>query len=284
MFRRITALAAGAVLAAALALAVTWPARATTATCTNVATPVTQPIGCGGIFLPLLGSGIQPNATSRTLTAASPSWNSPVTLSPYDPARSDQDLTVYEVCAFAVGNSPVSPSPTGTIPGPCGTNGAPVIDPLSGFNEYVAEVTPLGQHLGGTLNSLGNLCLSVQGVRNGPRHGLRWHVVLRTCNTYGAHFTAGSPSGLTHGIAGVVNLANRFQTWSPIPAAGGYVLGNNALSNNFRNTPFVLDDAAFRPGGPLLAYPENDGANQVWKVIGCTDPVTQLTPGFFACP
>ncbi len=114
-------------------------------------------------------------------------------------------------------------------------------------------------------------------------HALRWHVVDRTCNTPGAHFTAGGYQAATTGIAGVANFANHFQTWSPIPADGGYVLANNALSGNLFNHPFVLD-ARGGHGPSLLAFPENDHPNEIWKVIGCTSPVTDLTPGFFNCP
>src|SRR6266705_2224711 len=283
MSRRITALAAGAVLAAALAAAGATAARATTGTCTSIATPVSAPIGCGGVYLPLLGSGIQPDASSLTLTAASDTWNAQVTVTPYSASDSAQDFTVWQACSFTVGSAPVAP----TAAMPCGTNGSPVLDPVSGFGEYVAEVTPDGRHLGGTINSTGNLCLSVEAVRDGPRTwwgglAIRWHAVERTCNTFGAHFTAGAPDGGA-GVPGVVNLANRFQTWSPIPAAGGYVLANNALSGNAFNHPLVLDARGGR-GPQVLAFPENDRANAIWKVIGCTKPVTALTPGFFSCP
>jgi hypothetical protein len=293
MFRRITALAAGAILALGLAVTGATTAHATTGTCTNIATPIAQPVGCGGVFLPLLGSGIQPDATSLTLTAASDAWNAQVTVTPYNPSDATQDFTVYQVCQ-AVDPSPADRTASwNATKNPCGTaspSDTPVIDPVSGFGEYVAEITPLGQHVGGALNSLGNLCLSVQAVRDGPRtwwggRAIRWHAVLRTCNTFGANFTAGVPLGSTdgHGVPGVVNLANRFQTWSPIPAAGGYVLGNNALSSNFANHPFVLD-ARGGHGPQVLAFPENDGPNEIWKVAGCTAPITSLTPGFFSCP
>ncbi len=281
---KVAAAFAGLVVAGGLALAAS-PANAVTGTCTNVATPISAPIGCGGVYLPLDGSGIQPNSTSLSLTAASDFWNAPVTVTPYNAADSTQDFTVYEVCNFTTGNAPVAP----TQATPCGTNGSPIIDPISGRDEFVAEVTPLGQHLDPAgINGTGNLCLSVEAVNDGPvhhgHHAVRWHVVLRTCNTYNAHFTAGSPNG-GPGIAGVVNFANHFQTWSPIPANGGYVLGNNALSNNFANHPFVLDKRGGGLGsGPVIAYPENDQANQIWKVVGCTNPVTSLTPGFYSCP
>jgi hypothetical protein len=283
MFRRITALAAGIVLLASAAVAATWPAAATTGTCTNIASPISLPIGCGGVFLPKLGGGIQPNTSSLTLTAAADNWNAPITLTPYNPADATQDFTVYQVCDFTAAPFNAPTAPTAALP--CGTNGHPVLDPVSGFGEYVAEVTPLGQHLGGAINAIGNLCLSVEAVHDGPWHHLRWHVVERTCNTYGAHFTEGIPSSPVslHGVAGVVNLANHFQTWSPIPASGGYVLANNALSGNFFNHPFVLD-ARGGHGPSVLAFPENDQANEIWKVIGCTNPVTSLTPGFFSCP
>lgn len=287
-FRRLAAAAAAVAIAGGgLALAAALPAAATTGTCTNIASPIALPIGCGGVYLPKLGSGIQPNASSLTLTAASDFWNAPITLSPYSSADSTQDFTVYEVCNFTSAPFNAPTAPTAALP--CGTNGSPVIDPVSGFKEFVAEVTPLGNHIGGAINNIGNLCLSVEAVADGPahhhHHAIRWHVVERTCNTYGANFTEGIPSspvGL-HGVAGVVNLANHWQTWSPIPANGGYVLANNALSGNFFNHPFVLD-ARGGHGPNVIAFPENDQVNQIWKVIGCTNPVTSLTPGFFSCP
>ena len=287
MHRRTAALAAGAILTAAMAVAAAGGAHATTGTCTASPVPVSpEPVGCGGVYLPLDGSGIQPDASSLTLTAASDFWNAGVTVTPYNSSDSSQDFTVYEVCAFtsAPFNAPLAP----TRAAPCGTNGAPVLNP-DGFKEFVAEVTPLGHHLGGAINDPANLCLSVTAVADGPvvhhHHALRWHVVDRTCNTFGAKFTAGGYQAATTGIAGVVNLANHFQTWSPIPASGGYVLANNALSGNLFNHPFVLDKrgGGVAPG-PVIAFPENDQPNQVWKVIGCTSPVTDLTPGFFNCP
>ena len=282
-------------LAAALALAVlgvtAWMAGgadATTGTCTANPVPVSpEPVGCGGAYLPLLGSGIQPDGTSLTLTSARNSWNAQVTVTPYNASDSTQDFTVYEVCDFTSpgpfnGGAPIAP----THASPCGTNGTPVLNP-DGFKEFVAEVTPLGHHLGAGINDPANLCLSVTGVLDGPvhhgHHALRWHVVDRTCNTPGAHFTAGGYQAATTGIAGVANFANHFQAWSPIPADGGYVLANNALSGNLFNHPFVLD-ARGGHGPTLLAFPENDHPNEIWKVIGCTSPVTDLTPGFFNCP
>lgn len=296
MIRRITALAAGAILATATAaiLAVTGVtgAHATTATCLNIATPISQPIGCGGLYFSGLGSGIQPDGTSLTLTAASPQWNSHVTDQPYDPARSDQDWTVYQRCT-----APVGPAPSRTEANPCGTGSTPVLDP-DGQAEFVAEATPLGHHLGGAINSPGNLCLSVEGVLNGPlrngHHALRWRTVLRTCNSLGATFYAGQPDpgapnppNSNAGITGVVSTPNFWQTWSPFgPVGSGFVFANNALSGNFFNHPFVLDvpGSSHVPGQWLLAYPENDQPNQVARIIGCTGAPNQITPGHYDCP
>ena len=60
MYRRIAALAGGAILATGLAIAGTaGSAHGTTGTCLNIATPIAQPIGCGGLYFSGLGSGIQ---------------------------------------------------------------------------------------------------------------------------------------------------------------------------------------------------------------------------------
>lgn len=282
--------ASAVVLGAGLAMSTSLTAHATTGTCTANPVPVgAEPVGCGGVYLPLDGSGIQPNSSSLTLTATSDFWNAGVTVAPYNNTDASQDFTVYQACDFNNpgpfnGGVPILP----THLNPCGKNGTPVLNP-DGFKEFVAEVTPDGAHLGGAVNSPSNLCLSVEGVADGPvhngHHALRWHVVLRTCDTYGAVFTSGKGDGTTTGVAGVVNLANHWQTWSPIPANGGYVLANNALSGNEFNHPFVLDKrgGGLSPG-PVIAFPENDQANEIWKVIGCTSPVTDLTPGFFSCP
>ena len=284
MRRRIIAVAAAMALAV---LGVTaWlagGADATTGTCLNIATPISAPIGCGGLYFSGLGTGIQPNGTSLTLTATNPQWNSHVTDTVYDPARSDQDWTVYQRCVTVSGPRSVA--------NPCGTLGSPFLDP-DGQAEFVAEATPLGHHLGGAINNSANLCLSVEGVLNGPvvhhHHTLRERTVLRTCNSLGATFFAGIPNGgADAGTTGVVTSPNFWQTWSPFgPVSNGFVFANNALSGNLFNHPFVLDvpGSGHTPGQWLLAYPENDQANQVARIIGCTGAPNQITPGHFDCP
>lgn len=281
MSRPVTALAAAAVLTAGLAISGTMAAHATTATCLNIATPISQPVGCGGLYFSGLGSGIQPNGTSLTLTAPAAQWNGHVVDAPYDPARSGQDWTVYQRCITLSGPRSAA--------FPCGTLGTPAQDP-QGQAEFTAELTPLGRHAGGALNTFGNLCLSVEGVFNGPlvngHPALRWRTVLRTCDTNGAVFAAGFPDGAS-GVTGVVVSPNPWQTWSPFgPVGDGFVFANDMLSGNLFNHPFVLDvpGASRVPGAWLLAYPENDNANQVGRIAGCTGAPDQITPGHFDCP
>jgi len=288
MRRRIIALAAALALAVlGVTASMAGGADATTGTCLNIATPVSQPIGCGGLYFSGLGTGIQPDGTSLTLTATNPQWNSHVATSVYDPARSDQDWTVYPRCNSVSGARSVA--------FPCGTLGTPALDP-DGQAEFTAEATPIGHHLGGAINSPGNLCLSVEAVLNGPlvhhHHALRWRTVLRTCNSLGAFFYAGIPNGgADAGTTGVVTSPNFWQTWSPFGPVGsgppaGFVFANNALSGNVFNHKFVLDvpGASRVPGQWLLAFPESDAPNQVARIIGCTGAPNQITPGHFDCP
>ena len=270
------------------------PAGATTSTCTNIANPTSPPIGCGGIYLPGMGSGTQPNSSSLTLSATGSSWNDKVVIEPYSASDSSEDFTVFEVCNTVAGPR--------TAASPCGS-GTPTIDPISGRNEYVAEYTPNGDNVDGNAipanltgtpaadasNSLDNLCISVEK----PAGWKHWWTVLRTCSTYGAEFFGGSPAPLpSGGVPGVVtstnpNHANPYQIFSPVPVTGGYVLAEDAVSGGFHsgNSLQVLNDTAQGGAGTWqMLYPETDTANAIWKVIGCTNPVTSLTPGFYNCP
>jgi hypothetical protein len=289
MRRRTTHWAAALTLTAGLLAAAAWVAggaQATTGTCLGTQNPVSGPVSCGGLFLPAKGSGIQPNTTSLTLTAASDFWNAPLTFALYSPSRSDQDFTVYERCNGG-------PGPARSETNPCGTGFSAVLNAASGQPEFVAEVTPLGHHVGGGINTIGNLCISEQGVHDGPlvhgHHALRWHMVERTCDTSGAVFTAGITDGLNAppnntGVPGVVVSPNPWQTFAAVPANGGDVIANDLLSGNFLNTLFVVDDrAGAYPSGQAIVYPENDGGNQIAKFVGCNGAV--LTTGVsFTCP
>ena len=282
-------------LAAALALAVlgvtAWMvggADATTGTCLGTQNPVSGPVSCGGLYLPGMDPSPagQPNAGTLTLTAAANFWNAPITFSLYSASAATQDFTLYERCT-----SPVGPVGTRTELNPCGTGSTPVLNAASNRPEFVAEVAPLGAHLGGAINSISNLCLSEQGRHDGPWHRLRWHMVERTCDTNGAVFTEGIADGLSPnppfsntGVVGTVVSPNPWQTFAAVPSSGGDVIANDILSNNFHNTLFVVDDrGSGYPAGQALVFPENDQRNQVAAFIGCNGAV--ITTGVsFNCP
>ena len=284
MPRRFAALAAGAILAAGLAAAAAPFARATTPTCTAGQVPVgADPISCGGLFFPQLGSsGVPPSGSPLTLTAQVPQWNGHLVDEPYSTGNPAQDFTVYYDCpAEGTPNTP-------TEANPC-PSGSPVTEPESGRPLFVFEFTPEGRHLGGAINSPGNLCGSVEGVFNGPGHALRARLVLRTCDTFGAVFTAGRPDGAL-GVTGTVTSPNPYQTWAPVGpvnGAGNFVFANDALSHGFvLNRLFVVDvpGRSLVPGSWLLAYPENDQANQTGEIAGCNGAAELITPGDTDCP
>ena len=84
--------------------------------------------------------------------------------------------------------------------------------------------------------------------------------------------------------------ANRYQVWAPVSVSDGLELINESLSGGFRNggtgnTPYVLDDKGFGGTGTrALAFPENDGLNQQFSIVGCTEPVTGLNTSYALCP
>lgn len=304
---RIWATAAGT--AAVLTLTgITWvaagTAEATTGTCLGTQNPVSGSVSCGGLFLPGMNpaAGVQPDSGSLTLTAAADYWDAPITFSPYNPSLATQDFTVYERCAYSpavpggITAATVFNAGSRTEANPCGSVGpsvgSPVLNAASGRSEFVAEVTPLGKHLGAGLNDIGNLCISWEAQRIGPNHKFRFAMVERTCDTYGAFFiapiddgVAANPPYSNTGVPGiVVNGVNPFQTFAAIPANGGDLIANDALSGNFFNHPFVVDDKAQAyPGGQAILYPENNGKNQIASFIGCNGAV--ITTGVtYACP
>lgn len=280
MFRRLAALAGAVTLAAGLGVAAlaAGPANATTGTCLGTQNPVSGPVSCGGLFLPGMDPSPagQPNTGTLSLTASGDYWNAPLTFSLYSPSASSQDFTVYERCTSVGG--------TRTEANPCGS-GTPVLNAASGRPEFVAELTPLGAHIGGALNSLANLCISYEGQLVGPNHKTRAVMVARTCDSGGAVFTAGIADGTNTapgntGVPGVVVDPNLFQTFAAIPgascgspAATCDVIANDVLSHNFHNVLFVVDDQAFNIPGRAILYPENDGRNELAQFDGCNGAV-----------
>lgn len=289
MFRRTAALAGGVILPAGILVAVATGASGTTGTCLGTQNPVSGPVSCGGLFLPGMDPAPagQPNSGSLALTTpAANFWNAPISFGLYSGSDSRQDFKLFERCSTTAG-----PVGTRTEANPCGTGSTPVLNAASNRPEFVAEVTPLGAHLGGAINSIGNLCLSEQGRHDGPRHHLRWHMVERTCNTGGAVFTEGiadgtspSPPFSNTGVVGTVVSPNPWQTFAAIPSGGGDVIANDILSNNFHNTLFVVDDrGSGYPSGQAIVFPENDQKNQIAEFAGCNGAV--ITTGVsYNCP
>ena len=84
--------------------------------------------------------------------------------------------------------------------------------------------------------------------------------------------------------------ANRYQVWAPVSGSAGLEMINESLSGGFKNggtgnTPYVLDDKGFGGTGTrALAFPENDGLNQQFSIVGCTEPITGLNTSYALCP
>jgi hypothetical protein len=268
MSRRIAALAAGAILTAGLALTGATTAHATTLTCTNTASATTDPIGCGGLQSAFTAHGTLDMAVLGTGTASGNYYNSPVGVQTDSQANVREDFTV-----FAVGGA---------------TSGGP-----GNLGRYVAMYTPDGKIPGFTAQpapgttftaNSSDLCLSVVSENNGPKGAARWNAVLRNCNTNGT-FTMGNDTTVENAVT--AGHANAWQEWAPVTGASGLLMVNDTLSHGFRsgNVQNVLDiKGNGGPGTALLAYPENDGLNEQWSIIGCTQPADVLSTGYQFCP
>ena len=271
--KKMAATAAGFVLAGGAVLAVAAPAGATTLTCTNIASAISGPIGCGGLQLGYTANG------TLDLAGGGNYWNAPATVQLDSQANSNEDWTVYAISGS-------------------------VTDGPGALGEFVAMYTPLGKipsftHVGGPGSSGTNAtpvpgevftagssdyCLSVENIGTGA--ALRWKTVLRNCNSNG-DFTEGANTGAAPFNAVQPGHANAYQVWAPVTGHDGLLMVNDSLSRGYKhnNTPYVLDDSGWGGAGTqAIAYPENDGTNQVWSVIGCTDPVKALNTGYQFCP
>jgi hypothetical protein len=253
MKRRI--LAAAGALGIGVALALTGPAaHGATLTCTNVADATTPPIGCGGDQLAYTAGGTVDLAVLGTGSSTGNYWNSPVGFAADSTSNAHEDFTV-----FAVDGS--------------------VTDGPGGLGEYVVMYTPDG------VEQTTKYCLSVESLDNGPKGAARWNTVLRDCASNG-DFTYGN--GDTNNSVSS-SRANAYQVWAPVSGPSGLIMVNESLSHGFKsgNTPYVLDERAWKPG-QALAYPENDGLNQQSMIIGCTNPIKGLEAllpvGYYNCP
>jgi hypothetical protein len=277
----ITGVVALAVLGASVAVAAA--ASATTLTCTGIKSQTVPPFGCGGAQSAYQAKGVLDLAVLGQGSTSGNYWNSPVGVLADSESATREDFTVFAV------------------------NGS-ITDGPGGLGEFVAMYTPDGNiptfTQGGVTHTNavpqpGNFtvgtnvyCLSVENLDNGPHGALRWHVVLRTCATNGTFDYGNNGNNLTPPVAATENSvsassANKFQVWAPVSGPSGLLLIDESLSHGFKsgNTPYVLDDSGFGGSGTgALAFPENDGLNQQWTIIGCSDPVSQLDTGYQFCP
>jgi hypothetical protein len=279
MFRRITALAAGAILTAILTVAGIAPAGATSLSCTNTQSAVTSPYGCGGLQI---APGYPHGALDMATTAAVDS--AAVVAEPDSVSSAAQDFTVYPL-------------------------GGSLTDGPGGLGDYVAMVTPAGRIArfqitgavpltGGCAGAVGTYtnavpcpgavfkalagtyCLSVAQF-TGPNGKLRWWALLRLCSTNGT-FVYGTSTG-----PGSVSfsLANRWQVWAPVTGTAGLKMVNVSLRNKTNSDYDLNVTANGGPGAQLQAYPDNTGgvANDQWQILGCTPPITLLSTPYALC-
>lgn len=286
MLKRARSLAAAAGTAAVLVAGAAGALTATSAQASSLS--CTGKTACGGATLAYNLKG----TLALAVLAPDPNtnggfgyWNEPVGVNTEDfPAGTGaQDFTVAQVA--------------GERPGQGGQ---------FGFGEYLPIYTPGGNLpndpiFGAAFNSAKPVqtayCLSVQDLYRMVRGHLvqRWATVLRPCGTYiGGPLQLGPPAVTDAGttIPPVVNGADPYQLWAPVEVAGQFFeFQNIGLDNSsfyrhgFGGENFVLDDTAFGgPGTQALAFQENDQANQQWKGIGCTLPLTAFNPAYFNCP
>jgi hypothetical protein len=297
---RLAALAVTLLAAGGIAFQAASPASATSLTCTNTQSATTAPYGCGGLQ-------IAPGYKGGTLDlTADNTQNDQVVVQPDSVQNNQQDFTVFALnedvsCTFGPAPLDVTPSPSPS----CGTTGDPqkITGGPGDLGEYVAMVTPLGKIANFTITSPGAstpgcvsaagsysnavpcagatftvgptvYCLSVAQYK-GFNGKVRWWVVQRDCNTngpfvYGSLTTVGTVSG---------GRANHWQLWGPVqgPQNTGLGLVNVDLWNK-NNVEYNLNISGMLGAGtPVQAYPNTGwSANQEWRVIGCTPPVSSL--------
>ena len=268
MFRRITALAGGAVLTTALAVTGAVTAHGTTLTCTHTAGAVTVPIGCGGAQSATTAHGTLDMAVLGTANASGNYFNSPVGVKTDSQGNIREDFTVFALSGSitggigGLGSYVVMYTPNGHVPG------FPAGQPAANTN-----FTPNFQ----------DFCLSVTQLPNGPRGALRWNAVLRNCNTNGVFHMGNNTAGNENSVS--FSFANRWQLWAPALGASGLEFVNVSLHNKF-NQPYVLDiKGSGGDGSRLLAFPTHNGLNEEWSLIGCTHPADELNVGSYQfCP
>jgi hypothetical protein len=278
--RKIAWLAAVPALAAGAAFAAVPAAQATTLTCTHTAGATTSPIGCGGIQSATTAHGMLDMAVLGSGGVNGNFFNSPVGVLTDSQSQVREDFTVFAVNGHITGG----PGDLGVYVAMYTPNGR-----VASFTGTVGGVTGTYTNAvpdAGTNFTVGSnvYCISVVSQHNGPGGAARWNAVLRNCNSNGT-FTMGNDGTIENSVTS--SHANAYQVWAPVTGANGLLFVNESLSHSFHhgNTQYVLDiKGSGGSGSRLLAFPENDGLNQEWQLIGCTHPADVLSTGYQFCP
>jgi hypothetical protein len=279
---KLLAVAASLVLFSGVAVAATGSAQGATLSCTAKAS-------CGGATLQFIPAG----SVGLDLSALSPDantnggfgyWNEHVGFTTSAVNNTAQDFIVAQLSGEPVGK------------------GGPY-----GFGEYAVIYAPAGHTaddavLGGAGTQTA-YCVSVQDTYPVVRGKVaqRWADVFRNCSTTLSGRSAPQfcpPEGVTQpeGCDNVsdewtVSNADPYQLWAPVEGPNHTLLFQNvglnagSLRHGFGGQNFVLDDRAFGGNNTWgIAFPENDGANQLFsKINACSDPVKQFNPVYWAC-
>jgi len=285
MLKRI--LAAAAVSGLGVAMAVVGPgAHAATLQCTSTES-------CGGADLALATHGplslavLNPDSTIN----GGYGYNNEKVGFTTSGANGSQDFTVFQDA------SEVTTTPA--VPGSPASQSGVGLGGTYGSGDYVVMYTPGGKAVPSTDISY---CVSVEDTYPtvAGKTVQRWALVLRNCKAVvgrgvpafhpGSTNTAVAPAA-DNELAATVSNPNPYQLWAPTEVPGPYLefqdvaLNSQHYRHGYGGGNFVMDDRAFGGSGTWgLAYPENDGLNQDFTIIGCTEPVTEFNTSYYNCP
>lgn len=232
---------------------------------------------CGGADLAFAGHGSLSLAVlnpDSTINGGFGYNNEEVGFTASDATNGSQDFTVFQDASEAT----------------AGQGG------VYGHGNYVAMYTPGGLRADTTAGQI-QYCVSVEDTYPTVNHKVvqRWSLVLRDCDatgrtsfTFGTRATGTPPAGE---VEARVTDPDLYQLWAPTEVPGPYLefqdvaLNSQHYRHGYGGGNFVMDDRGFGGSGTWgLAFPENDGLNQKFTIIGCTEPVTVFNTAYYNCP